>query len=129
MSERNIFEVAVRGKLRFPFKGNVSVEDLFDLNVNDLDSIFKTLNSQVKKVKEESLLTTKTKEDETLSTMIDIVKYIVSDKLAEEHARLQAKEIKEKKQKVMEILAAKQDSDLQNLSVKELQDMLNKLND
>jgi hypothetical protein len=126
MSEK-MFETATRSKFRFPFKGMVSVEDLWDLSPENLDSIFKTLNSQVKKAKEESLLVTKTKEDETLNTMIEIVKYIVNVKLAEENARLQAKEQREKKQKIMEILSAKQDADLQNKSVEELQAMLNEL--
>jgi hypothetical protein len=126
MSEK-MFETAVRNKFRFPFKGMVSVEDLWDLSVENLDSIFKTLNSQVKKVKEESLLDTKTKEDETLSTMIEIVKYIVNVKLAEEKTRLQAKELKDKKQKIMEILATKQDADLQNKSIEDLQAMLDEL--
>lgn len=126
MSEK-MFETATRSKFRFPFKGMVSVEDLWDLSPENLDSIFKTLNSQVKKAKEESLLVTKTKEDETLNTMIEIVKYIVNVKLAEENARLQAKEQREKRQKIMEILSAKQDADLQNKSVEELQAMLNEL--
>jgi tryptophanase len=126
MSEK-MFEIATRTKMRFPFRGQISVEDLWDLSVENLDSIFKTLNSQVKKAKEESLLITKTKEDETLSTMIEIVKYIVTIKLAEENARIKAKEQKEKKQKIMEILSAKQDADLQNKSVDELQAMLNEL--
>lgn len=126
MSEK-MFETAVRNKFRFPYKGMISTEDLFDLSVEDLDSIFKTLNSKVKKVKEESLLGTKTKEDETLNTMIEIIKYIVSVKLAEDNARLQAKEKKEKKQKIMEILATKQDADLQNKSIEDLQAMLDDL--
>ena len=63
MSNINIFEVAVRSKMRFPFRGLVSVEDLWDLTVEDLDTIFKTLNSQIKQVKEESLLSNRTKED------------------------------------------------------------------
>lgn len=126
MSER-MFEVAVRTKMRFPFKGLISVEDLWDLSVENLDSIFKALNSQVKKTKEESLLVTKTKEDETLSTMIEIVKHIVNVKLTEENARFQAKEQKEKKQKIMGILSVKQDADLQNKSVEELKAMLDEL--
>lgn len=126
MNEK-MFETAVRSKFRFPFKGMISVEDLWDLNVRDLDTIFKTLNSQVKKVNEESLLDTKTKEDEILSTMIEIVKYIVTVKLEEDNARLQAKELKEKKQKIMEILSAKKDADLQNKSIDDLEAMLNQL--
>lgn len=127
MSSEKMFENAIRGKFRFPFKGMISVEDLWDLSVRDLDTVFKSLNSQVKKAKEESLLDTKTKEDETLDTMIEIVKYIVAIKLTEEQQRHQVKEQREQKQKIMEILSAKKDEDLQNKSVEELQKMLNEL--
>lgn len=119
-----MFEIATRTKMRFPFKGMVSVEDLWDLSVRDLDSIFKTLNAQVKKSQEESLLATKTKEDETLAIQIEIVKHIVSVKLAEAEAAKKSKEISAQKQKIMEILAAKKDADLQNKSIDELQAML-----
>lgn len=123
-----MFEIATRTKMRFPFRGMVSVEDLWDLNVRDLDSVFKTLNVQVKKSQEESLLATKTKEDETLSIQIEIVKYIVKTKLDEAETAKQSKELKEKKQKIMEIIAAKQDESLHNASVEELQAMLDELN-
>ena len=123
-----MFEIATRTKMRFPFKGMVSVEDLWDLSVKDLDSVFKTLNAQVKKSQEESLLATKTKEDEILSIQIEIVKHIVKTKLDEAETAKQSKELKEKKQKIMEIIAAKQDESLHNASVEELQAMLDKLN-
>ena len=123
----NIFEFAIRNKLRFPFKGLISVEDLWDLNVRELDNIFKTLNAQVKKSQEESLLTTKSKEDEVLSVQIEIVKYIVETKLIEAEAIKQSRELKEKKQKIMELISAKQDEDLHNKSVDELQAMLAEL--
>ena len=115
-----MFEIATRKKLRFPFKGWVSVEELWDLSVEDLDSTFKVLNSQLKEVKEESLLKIKTKENKELDTKIEIIKYIVKVKLEEEDLRLKAKERREKKQKIMEIMAAKQDETLQNMSVDEL---------
>ena len=121
------FEMASRGKFRFPYKGNVSVEDLWDLSVTDLDSIYKVLNSQVKQAKEESLLATKSKEDEILSAKIDVVKYIVSVKVEEDNARLKAKETREKKQKIMAVLAEKQDNDLRNKSTDELMKMLEEM--
>lgn len=123
-NEKNMFEVAVRSKMRFPFKGMISVEDLWDLHVRDLDAIFKTLNSQLRQVKEESLLEVRTKEDQELDMKIEIVKYIVRVKQEEESHRLMAKEQREKKQKIMEILASKQDQDLQSKSIEELQAML-----
>lgn len=127
MANEKIFETAVCSKFRFPFKGQVSVEDLFDLSVENLDSIFKTLNSQLKQAKEESLLNVRTKQDAEIDMKIEIIKYIVTVKLEEENQRFKAKEQKEKKQKIMEILSAKQDTDLQNKSVDELQSMLNEL--
>lgn len=123
----NMFEIATRTKMRFPFKGMISVEDLWDLNVRDLDNVFKTLNAQVKKSQEESLLATKSKEEETLAMQIDIVKHIVEIKLAEAEAVQHSKEVKEKKQKIMEIISAKQDEALHNMSVEDLQAMLGNL--
>ncbi|MEL3959477.1 hypothetical protein NST17_20205 [Caldifermentibacillus hisashii] len=123
----NIFEVATRKKFRFPFKGLVSVEDLWDLSVQNLDLVFKTLNSELKKTQEESLLNTKAKEDKELEQKVEIVKHIVNVKLEEENMRLKAKEQKEQKQKIMEILLAKQDETLYNKSVDELKAMLAEL--
>jgi hypothetical protein len=122
-----MFEFVLKNKVRFPYKGLVSVEDLFDLSVRDLDSVFKTLNAQVKKSQEESLLATKTKEDETLAIQIEVVKHIVKTKLDEAEAAKQSREVKEKKQKLMEIIAAKKDEALRNASVEELQTMLDNL--
>lgn len=129
MKNEKMFEVAVRNKFRFPFRGLISVEDLWDLPVESLDLIFKELNSQIKRVQEESLLGSKTKQDKELELKIDIIKYIVSTKLEEAELRAKAKEKKEQKQKVLEILSAKQDEALKNKSVEELQTMLNELED
>lgn len=127
MTTENIFEFAVRNKLRFPFKGLISVEDLWDLSLVNLDTIFKTLNSQVKQSKEESLLSKKTKEDEILETQIEIVKHIVSVKQEEQTAREKAMENREKKQKIMSVIAMKKDEELKNSSIEELNKMLEEL--
>lgn len=120
----NIFEVAVRNKYRFPYKGLISVEDLWDLPLTGLDSVFKALNAKKKQSAEESLLEVKSPEDEIVDTQIEIVKYIVSVKKAENAERLLAKERKEQKQKIMNILANKQDEALKGKSIEELQQML-----
>lgn len=122
-----MFEYATRNKVRFPFKGLISVEDLWDLTPTNLDSIYKALNKQVKQSEEESLLSTKTSIDTELEAQIAIVKHIVSVKLAEQEAREKAKAKKEQKQKIMEIMAAKQDESLHNASIEELQAMLDNL--
>lgn len=124
MSNVNMFEAATRNKLRFPYKGQISVEDMWDLPLPALDSIFKTLNSQMKQVKEESLLSIKSKADETLELQIEIVKYIVSVKLADKEAKEKAAEKAAQKKRIMEIIAKKQDESLQNASLEDLQKML-----
>lgn len=124
---KNMFEVATRTKMRFPFKGMISVEDLWDLSVQNLDKVFKTLNSQRKEVQEESLLDTKSSEDERLETQIEIVKYIVNVKLEERAARVKAAENKEKKQKIMALMAKKDDEEMENMSREELQKLLDEL--
>lgn len=124
-----MFEYAIRNKIRFPFKGLISVEDLWDLSLTNLDSIYKTLNKQVKQSEEESLLDTKTTVDKELDVQIAIVKHIVAVKLAEQEAREKASAKKAQKQKIMAIIASKQDEALQNSSVEDLQKMLDELGD
>ena len=127
MTVENIFEYAVRNKVRFPFKGMISVEDMWDLPLTSLDSVYKTLNKQVKQSKEESLLNVKSQADEMLDVQIAIVKYIVSVKLAEKEAREKAAENRVKKQKIMSIMAARDDKALENTSDEDLQKMLAEL--
>ena len=43
-----------------------------------VSNVFDTLNSEMKKTKEESLLSTKSKDDEVLELKIEIVKHIVT---------------------------------------------------
>lgn len=120
----NMFEIATRNKFRFPFKGMINIEDLWDLSVENLDKVFKCLNAEMKKTKEESLLSTKSKDDEVLEMKIDIVKYIVEVKQKEKEEREKMFLNKERNQKIMSIIAAKQDEELQNMSVEELQKLL-----
>lgn len=129
MVVENIFEYATRNKVRFSFRGLISVEDLWDLSLTNLDAIYKDLKKQSKQSEEESLLNIKTQEDELLNVQIEIVKYIVSVKLAEKEAREKASAKKAQKQKIMSIIAAKQDEALQNSSIDDLQKMLDELGD
>ena len=129
MNATNIFEYATRNKVRFPFKGMISVEDLWDLSFVNLDSIYKMLNKQVKQSEEESLLNTKTNVDTELEVQIAIVKHIVSVKLEEQNTREQAAAKKAQKQKIMAIIASKEDEALHNSSVDDLKKMLDELND
>ncbi len=127
MDKEEMFIQARRQKIRFPYKGTASVEDLWDLPVTELDKIFKQLNAEAKKMQEESLLETKSDEDKKLAVQIGIVKYIVSVKLEEKKAAEMERERKKQKQKIMSILASKQDEALKDKSIEELEKMLGEL--
>lgn len=117
----NLFEMATRKKFRFPFKGMISVEDLWDLSVENLDIVYKTLNAESKRANEDSLLATKSAEDTILDTKIAIVKHIVAVKLKEKADRQKAASVAAEKRKLEAIIANKQDEALNNMSVEELE--------
>lgn len=125
----NIFEYATREKLRFPFKGEISVEDLWDLSLTNLDKVYKSLNAQAKQNNEASLISSsvKTAEESRLDAKIEIVRYIFTVKDNEAKARRQEVEKAEKKQKIMSIIARKQDEALESMSAEDLQKMLDEL--
>lgn len=125
--EKNLFEIATRNRYRFNYKGVMTVEDLWSLGVKDLDAIFKTLNRQKKVADEDSLLATKSAADTELANKIELVKYIVSVKLAEAEDRKNAAEKKEQRDKILAIMAKKQDAKLENMDVSELEAELAKL--
>lgn len=126
--EKNLFEIATRNRYRFNYKGVMTVEDLWSLRVEDLDAIFKALNRQKKTADEDSLLATKSAEDQDLANKIDIVKYIVSVKLAEAADRVSAAEKKAQRDKILEIVAKKKDKALEDMGIDDLMKKLEELN-
>lgn len=120
----NIFKNATKKKYRFNFRGVCTVEDLWDLSVENLDMIYKSLKKQQKENDGESLLTTVTKEDKALAEKIEIVKEIVVDKLAAAEKARNAAKKRAENQRILEIIADKKDETLKEKSIEELQAML-----
>ncbi|MFR3950755.1 MAG: hypothetical protein ACLTY2_01760 [Coprococcus eutactus] len=129
MTNNELFINATRNNYQFPFRGMINVIDLWDLSLTNLDSVFKTLNAEVKKSEEESLLNIKSKEDEEISNKIEIVKYIVSVKLDEKKKREDAKKNAEMRQRLLEIKAKRQDAALENMSDEDLDKALAELSE
>jgi hypothetical protein len=122
----SIFMQASRNKLRFQTtKGALSVEQLWDLPLTSttgavsLDSIavevFSRLeNAPVTSFVRTAPVLTKDQQDDTLR--LDVLKAIIEIKQAENSARLAASEKAEKKRKLLELLAKKQEASLESLS-------------
>ena len=124
MAVENIYKYAAQHALRFPFRGSISVEDLFNLKLTDLDTVYKTLKREEKRDEEESLMSAPNAEDTELSVKIAIVKDIFEGKQADAEARKNAAAKKEYNQKLAAIIAEKEDAELRDKSVDELRGMM-----
>lgn len=126
-----IFEKATRIKVRFDTpKGMLAVEDLWDLPLTssvgkaNLDDIARDLHKQLRSGDDISFVTPETKTNELLQMKFDLVKHVIDARVAENATAAAAKDRAEKKQKLMQLIADKQDETLKGKSVDELQKML-----
>ena len=127
MNNINIFEAASKNKYRYPYKGMITTEDLWDLTQAQLDVIYKALNKGVSEAQVSSLMCKVTEVDAELLNKIEIVKYIFNAKEAEAEARKNDAAKHAKKQRILDILAQKQEDALQSMSEAELKKMLDEL--
>lgn len=119
----NIFEIASKEKYRYPFKGLVTTEDLWDLRVEDLDAIYKNLNAQKKRADEDSLLSAETTEDQTLTRKIAIVKYVFAAKKKQAEDALNARAAALQRKKLDDLITSKKDANLAAMSIEDLEKM------
>ena len=126
-----MFENAVRQKLRFDTSlGALSVEDLWDLPLTstkgraNLDDIARALHKKLRSGDDVSFVDTERKSDATFQLGFDIVKHVIDVRLAENAAVKLEKERAEKKQKIMGIIAAKQDASLHEMSLDDLKKLM-----
>src|SRR4051812_47404695 len=110
----NIFEDATRNKLRFPSaRGELTVEQLWDVPLRskddfNLNAVAKVSSRALKDASEESFVeTTRTPEHLRREAAMEVVKYVIDAKLAEEAAAKKRAENKVEKEKLLTILAEK----------------------
>ena len=126
--ELNIFELASRMGVRFEYKGSISVEDLWDLNLSDLNEIYKKLNKELRETEGESLMGSRQNTAQRLLELkLSIVKYIYQYKENENKQKEERKEKKEKKQKLLYLLERKQEEKFLGMSEDELKAMIEEL--
>lgn len=118
-----LFETASKMKVRFNYRGVITTEDLWDLDVRALDYIYKQLMVAKKESETESLLEEK-KTNPILEVQIEIVKHIFNVKVEERKAAELQAENAAKKQKILSILARKQDAELESKSAEELEELI-----
>lgn len=124
---------ALSKKLRFEYKGLISIEDLFDLSLNELDEIYRKLKKELdeyKQYSEDSLLNKDDEKDETseeLQLKIDVVTAVFNH-IKKQQEELQRKiALQNQRDKILGIIADKQDEELSNKSISELKELLDNM--
>lgn len=127
-----MFEKASRLKLRFVSpQGSLSAEDLWDLpltssraNTASLNNIAKDVSRQLKAEGEEDFVNPKSGADEVLRLKLDLVKHIIQTRQSENEAAATIADRKEKKARLLELIARKQDQQLEGKPLEELEAMV-----
>ncbi len=132
-----IFEQASRERIRFQTQvGAVSVEDLWDLplssktNKPNLDDIAKGLYKELKNTEDAVSFVNKpatSSKTNRTQLMFDIVMHIINVRLEENAVAAKTRETAEKRQKIMEILADREENTLKTASTEDLNKMLDEL--
>jgi len=122
----NVFEQASRDKLRFDLSGQISTEQLWDVKLDNLisyeEGLAETVESYGKSTRRKA--GRKTKEQELNELRLAIVTSILDTRIKEQEDSAEALKTKAHNQKIMDLIAAKQDQDLQSKSVDELKKLL-----
>ncbi len=112
-------------KVRFQaLKGELTVEQLWDLNLVELDNLAVSLEKDYKESKGKSFLEKKTTKDKGIKLQFDVVLDILNTKVEENEIAQNAEETKAHNQKILGLIKQKQDSKLECKSIKELEKML-----
>jgi hypothetical protein len=120
-----LFVIAARKKFRFSStKGELNVEDLFDLNLNFLDSIAVALDEKIQKAGRKSFVQKRAASTTDFEIQLEIVKFVIESKQAEIEER-KAREAKAAKREFLLNLKQKKEMDqLEGLSLADIEKQL-----
>lgn len=127
----NLFEKASRKNLMIATsRGTLAVNDLWDLPLTstkgqaNLDDIARALHEKVSKASVSFVNDTPTEANESDTLAFEIVKHIIAVRKEENKAALDAANRKQQKQRIMELLAQREDKELSEKSTDELKALM-----
>ena len=127
-----MYKIASRKKLRIQTnRGMLSVEQLWDLSKEDIGELAKSIRKRINDQKgvtgdsELDFLKPSAQTEETIDELtFRILKDIYTTKQAEEDKAHRRAAARENNRKILELIAKKQDHELENKSIEELEKML-----
>lgn len=118
------YKQGTREKLRFSTKkGELSIENLWDLGLETLNDIAVDLYNQYESSGKKSFLVNRSEKDKIIKLKLDVILDILNTKKEEAEQRRTEKERKEHNQKIDELIERKKQGELEGKTVEELEQM------
>lgn len=121
-----MFEKALKQKLRFPFRGQISCEDLWDLDVTQLNNIYCSIAKETNNTIIGLIEQTNVVENNNM-LRLQIIKHVFNVKVEESKTAEKKMENIARKRRLLELIADKQDEELKNKSIDELTSLIDSL--
>lgn len=120
-----MYKEALQKKLRFKTnKGIITIEDLFDLSLQNLNTLAIMLDEKVNEAPKKSFIEELPAEENDNELRFNIVKDVINIKLKARKDNIDKAQKDAQKKRIAKLIAKKQDEALENKSIEELQAML-----
>lgn len=120
-----MYKEALQKKLRFKTnKGMISTEDLFDLSLQNLDTLARMLDKKISEAPKKSFIEELPVEENDDELRFSIVKDVINIKLKARKDNINKAQIDARNKRIAELIAKKEDEALENKSIEELRAMI-----
>ena len=120
-----MYKEALQKKLRFKTnKGMISTEDLFDLSLQNLDTLALMLDKKISEAPKKSFIEELPAEENDDELRFNIVKDVINVKLKARKDNINKAQIDARNKRIAELIAKKEDEVLENKSIEELRAMI-----
>lgn len=120
-----MYKEALQKKLRFKTnKGMITTEDLFDLSLQNLNTLAIMLDKKISEAPKESFIEELPAEESDDELRFNIVKDVINIKLKARKDNINRAQIDARNKRIAELIAKKEDEALENKSIEELRAMI-----
>ena len=120
-----MYKEALQKKLRFKTnKGMITTEDLFDLSLQNLNTLANMLDKKISEAPKKSFIEELPAEENDDELRFSIVKDVINIKLKARKDNIDKAQADAQKKRILEILAKRNDEELEKKSTEELRAML-----
>ena len=120
-----MYKEALQKKLRFKTnKGMITTEDLFDLSLQNLNTLAIMLDKKISEAPKKSFIEELPAEENDYELRFSIVKDVINIKLKARKDNINRAQIDARNKRIAELIAKKEDEALENKSIEELRAMI-----